>query len=185
MNVRRVRIVSAVTLVRIPLGLAFAAAYLCIGGITARVTAGLAILSLIEMSDLVDGRLARRWNSVTEWGASMDPYADSITRLLVFWTLAVAGTAMAIVPLVMAVRDVTVAYCRIAMARQHVTVAANRSGKVKAVVQGTAAFLLVGGPIYQRFTGTWTNVAVSWIVVVVTAVSAVEYVRAAVATLSD
>ena len=172
-------VVSALTLSRIPFALIFAVSYLCLHSAFSRMATGLIILVFIETSDIVDGWLARRWRVVTEWGSAMDPYADSVSRLLVFWTLAVAGMALPIVPLVMAVRDVTVAYCRIVMARNRTTVAARLSGKAKAVIQGTAAFLLVGSPIYQKFTGSWTNSAVSWFVIVITVVSAADYIRAA------
>jgi len=74
---------------------------------------------------------------------------------------------------------VTVAYSRITMARHGRSVAARWSGKVKAVVQGLCAFLLVAGPLYEGWTGIWPRQALSWTVAVVTAASAVEYVRGA------
>ena len=67
------------------------------------------------------------------WGAALDPYMDSFSRLIVYWTLACAGLVTPLVPLVMALRDVTVAYCRIFLARAGHTVAANWSGKIDSV----------------------------------------------------
>ena len=193
---RRAVLVTAVTVVRIPIAVAFAVSFLLMTPSLTRAWIGLILLGAIEASDMLDGLLARRLKATSEWGATLDPYADSFSRLVVYWTLAVGGVALAAVPLVMALRDVTVAYCRISLARQGRTVAAHMSGKIKAVVQGAGAMLLVGGPIYlplvatliglivagpvdQNRVGTWTNMAFSWIVIVVTAWSIIDYVRAA------
>lgn len=177
---RQQRLVLALTLARIPLSIGFAALFTLAADTTVRMIAGLAILLSIEVSDICDGMLARRWSVVSEWGAMLDPFADSFSRLTVFWGLAVAGIALAPVPLVMALRDVTVAYSRVTLAKHQKTVAAKMSGKIKAVVQGTAGMCLVGGPIYHWLIGSWTQPALSWIVMAVTAWSAVAYVRAAV-----
>ena len=145
----------------------------------------LVLLGLIETSDLLDGFSARRLGIVSEEGAMLDPYADSVSRLIVFWSLAastVKGTHYIIflVPLVMAVRDVTVAYSRIVLTRHNRSVAAKRSGKIKAIVQGVGAFLILLGPIYWGLIGTWTTGVLSWIVIIATGASVVEYAASAI-----
>jgi phosphatidylglycerophosphate synthase len=80
----------------------------------------------------------------------------------------------------MALRDVTVAYCRIAIARKHQSVSAFWSGKIKAVVQGGGAILLTAAPLYLEHVGQWPPAAISWIIIAVTAVSALEYISAAI-----
>jgi CDP-diacylglycerol--glycerol-3-phosphate 3-phosphatidyltransferase len=135
------------------------------------------LLAISEVTDALDGFFARRLGVVSETGAMLDPYADSVSRLIVYWSLAGAGSALAFVPLVMAVRDVTVAYARITWVRQGKSVSARLSGKVKAVVQGVAAFALLWGPLYVKATGVWITVALSWLVIAVTVYSAVDYVR--------
>ncbi len=174
-----------ITLSRIPLAVLFAA--LLLGGEdwhsgagALRFLACTAVLGLVEASDLLDGLVARSFNRASEWGAILDPYADSISRLLVFWSLAAADLALLATPLVMALRDITVAYARIVMMRRGRSVTARRSGKVKAVVQGGGAFLLLLGP--RLVEGPWLMPAVSWLVILVTAVSAFEYVLAAART---
>jgi CDP-diacylglycerol--glycerol-3-phosphate 3-phosphatidyltransferase len=135
------------------------------------------ILAISEVTDALDGFLARRLGVVSETGAMLDPYSDSISRLIVYWSLAWAGLALAIVPLVMAVRDVTVAYARITWVRKGKSVSARWSGKVKAVVQGVAAFALLWAPVYDDWTGEWVSTAVSWLVIAVTVYSAADYLR--------
>lgn len=46
----------------------------------------LALLLVSEISDMLDGFFARKWNQVTELGKVLDPMADSIARISVFLT---------------------------------------------------------------------------------------------------
>lgn len=180
---RRMVLVLSLTLARIPLALAFAALYLAAGASVARILVGLLLLGLMELSDVFDGVAARRLGVVSEWGAMLDPYADSFSRLVVFWALAAAGYALWITVLVMALRDITVSYCRVTLTRQGRTVKARLSGKIKAIVQAVAGLIIVAGPALEGWTGAWIYPALSWLVVLVTAASAVEYVAAAFAAV--
>jgi len=173
-------IVQALTFARIPLAVAFAACLLSLGWTRVGVRVLLlALLLLGELTDSLDGLLARKLGVASEWGAMYDPYADSVSRLIVYWAAAVSGLVLPLVPLVMALRDVTVAYCRIVLSGHGRTVSANMSGKIKALVQSLAAILIVLGPRYWPHTGRWTVQAISWTVIVVTAASAIQYVRTA------
>lgn len=140
----------------------------------------LALLGLIEISDLLDGFSARRLGIVSEEGAMLDPYADSVSRLIVFWSMASVNYIIFLVPLVMALRDVTVAYSRIVLTRHNRSVAAKKSGKIKAIVQGVGAFAILLGPVYWKWIGTWPKVVLSWIVIIATAASVVEYAASAI-----
>jgi len=124
-------VVLLLTVLRGPLAVSFAVLFLVVGPGWTRVVAGLVLLAAMELTDLLDGFAARRFGVVTEWGAALDPYMDSFSRLIVYWTLACVGLIMPLVPLVMALRDVTVAYCRVFLARAGHSVAANWSGKIK------------------------------------------------------
>ena len=173
-------LVQAVTVARAPLAVAFAGVLLWGGQSTSVLIACAVLLLAAEMTDAADGFLARRLGVVSQWGATLDPYVDSVFRMIVYWALGWAGLALGLTVLVMAVRDVTVAYCRILLTRRGRSVAARWSGKLKAIVQGVAGFVLLAGPFYWPLTGPWTVPAVSWLVIVTTALSAVEYIAAAV-----
>ena len=135
---------------------------------------------LIEISDLLDGHFARKYGIVTEWGAMLDPYADSVSRLITYWGLAMANLIIPFVPLSMALRDITVAYCRITLSRFGKTVSAKRSGKIKAVFQGVGAILIIFGPLYWPYTGRWTLYLLSWLIISVTLISIIEYAAGAI-----
>jgi len=143
------------------------------------------LLLLIETTDAFDGKIARRFNLVSEYGATLDPYADSISRLLIYATLASQNLVLLLVPLSMALRDITVAYARILLAQKNKPVSARISGKIKAVVQATGAFLALSGPFYLDGLGSWSFYALSWIIITVTLLSAVEYVRDAIHALRE
>lgn len=175
-------LILAVTLSRIPLAVLFAVLLpskdgMALGDERTLIACGM-VLGLLEASDLLDGLLARFLGRASDWGAILDPYADSVSRLIVFWALARAELALWATPLVMALRDITVAYSRLVLMRKGFSVSARFSGKVKAVVQGGAALLLVLGPLF--WTVTWPATALSWLVILVTGLSAFEYVVAAV-----
>lgn len=138
------------------------------------------VLVVLELTDIADGIIARCLKVASEYGAILDPFADSFARLVVYWAIAKAGLALSLVPLIMALRDITVAYSRLVMMHKGVSVAARVSGKVKAVTQGISAFFMVLGPLYWPTVGDWPIEALSWLVITVTAASACEYVLAAV-----
>ncbi len=175
----RFYIVFLLTVVRGPLAISFAVLFLTAGPGWTRVVLALLLLAAMELTDLLDGLFARRFGVVTEWGAALDPYMDSFSRLIVYWTLACAGLITPLVPLVMALRDVTVAYCRIFLARAGHSVAANWSGKIKAGVQAVTAMVIVGEPIYRPLLGSWLVPLGAWVVIVVTLASAAQYVKQA------
>ena len=171
--------VQALTLARIPLAAAFAAVMIAAGPDRRAIWICATILAVSELSDLLDGIAARRLGVSSELGAALDPYVDSVSRFTVFWAESCAGLVSWAVPFAMALRDVTVAYARLAMSRKGRSVSARWSGKAKAVVQGTGAMAACLGPVYWVWTGTWTVSAISWAVISLTALSCVDYVLAA------
>src|SRR5262245_13569331 len=141
-------VVQAVTLARVPLAVLFAAWLLLSDRSGVQLFLAGFVLLLGEITDFMDGLLARKLRVVSEWGAMLDPYADSVARLVAYWALAQAALADPLTPLVMAVRDITVAYCRVILTRSGLSVSAKWSGKIKAWVQGFGAFVLLFAPVY-------------------------------------
>ncbi len=177
-------LVQIVTAVRVPLAIAFAVLLPSSTADSTKLMVCLALLVLQEVSDVLDGALARRLGVVSRWGQMFDPFADSASRLIVYWALAQSGLALAVTPLVMALRDVTVAYSRLVMADHGGSVSARLSGKIKAWVQGLGALLLTAAPLFPS-SGMVSSTAVSWVVLLATAGSAVEYVAAAARATSS
>jgi len=173
-------IIQSITLLRIPLSILFAVILLTISHQGTRFILSLVILLLIEATDLFDGPIARHFNLSSEYGATLDPYADSISRIIVFFSLALSGLVLLLLPLCMALRDITVAYSRIILAKKGFSVSAKKSGKIKATFQALGGIAALFGPYYWNFIGKWSFYVLSWILIVVTLLSAVEYVASAI-----
>jgi len=177
--------IQSITLARIPLAIVFMVFMSLSRKSVLSFVIALILLSAIEATDAFDGKIARRFNLVSEYGATLDPYADSISRLIIYATLASQNLVLLLVPLSMALRDITVAYARILLAQKNKPVSARISGKIKAVVQATGAFLALSGPFYLDGLGSWSFYSLSWVIITVTLLSAVEYVRDAIRALRE
>lgn len=184
-NRRGYILVQSITLVRIPLSVLFFVVLFAFQESTLTLVIALILLLLIETTDAVDGHIARHFNLASEYGATLDPYADSISRLIVYSTLASKNLVLLLVPLTMALRDITVAYARILLAKKNRSVSARISGKIKAIVQAFGSFLAILGPYYWDRIGDWSFYALSWIIITVTFLSSIEYVRDALRAIKD
>lgn len=178
-------IIQSITLIRIPLSIIFAIVLLSSDRTTLTLVLSIALLISIEMTDAIDGKIARRFDLVSEYGATLDPFSDSISRLIIYWSLASKDFVIFLVPLIMAIRDITVAYSRIILAQKKRSVSARLSGKIKAFVQAIGSFLALLGPLYWNHTGSWIFYTLSWIIISVTLLSAVEYVKDAASALIE
>ena len=168
-------LVMIVTLIRMPLALLFAVVLARGESDWRTVSAAVVLLTFIEVSDGLDGFLARRLGVTSKMGAIVDPYSDSVSRITIYWALAATGHTFSCMPLALAFRDITVAYCRILWTGANRSAGALLSGKIKAVVQGVGAFTLVLWP-YLLPQWPWIEPVMSWIVLVATFASLVEYV---------
>jgi CDP-diacylglycerol---glycerol-3-phosphate 3-phosphatidyltransferase len=104
----------------------------------------LGIMCLSELSDLFDGRLARRQNRVTDLGKLLDPMADSIFRLSVLFSFTQGVIQLPIALIcVFFYRDTIIGTLRTVCALRGEALAARLSGKIKAVVQAVISFLIL------------------------------------------
>jgi len=165
---------------RVPLAMIFAFVLLWFDRSVSLLAFCAVILVAAELTDLFDGFLARRLGVTSELGSMLDPYSDSVSRLIIYWALAVSGLVIPLVPMAMAFRDVTVAYSRIALSIHDRSVSAKWSGKIKAGFQSIGAYVVLMGPVYWVWTGSWTIQAASWIIIIVTLWSMWEYIGEAV-----
>jgi CDP-diacylglycerol--glycerol-3-phosphate 3-phosphatidyltransferase len=106
----------------------------------------LAIVVFCEVSDLLDGYLARRWGQVSNLGKILDPYADSTFHMTCFICFASGGGgAWYPIWLVLLIyyREVMQGILRKVGAEQGVFIAARPIGKFKTVVQAIACIVLL------------------------------------------
>ena len=95
------------------------------------------------ISDLIDGKWARRDKIVTDLGAFLDPLADKMLVNLAFLTLVAVGVVPIWVFAAILVRDFAVDGMRMMAARDGITIAASFYGKLKTTTQMTALIILL------------------------------------------
>ncbi len=99
--------------------------------------AGFVIFIIASITDFVDGKLARRYGWITDFGKIIDSIADKLLVLGTMFTLALP--AIGIIPmwavLLIALREITITVMRMYFLTKGVVVQAVKSGKIKAATQ--------------------------------------------------
>lgn len=94
------------------------------------------IALLLELTDILDGRIARSYRQVTDFGKLFDPFSDAFCRFTLFLGLYEIGVADLWMIILIFYRDSSISFIRTVAAVRNVVLAARTSGKIKAVVQG-------------------------------------------------
>lgn len=96
---------------------------------------------LTELSDLLDGQIARRANLVTDLGKVMDPFADTISRMTYFVCF-ISVSMMPIWAFILIMwRELSILFVRMLMMGKGAAVPANIWGKSKAVLYAISGAL--------------------------------------------
>lgn len=91
-----------------------------------------------EITDILDGRLARRDGSENGIGQVMDPAADAFLHGVMFYMFVSLGWTPVWLALIFFGRESVVAFYRLRLALRRIKLKARGSGKVKTVSQGIA-----------------------------------------------
>ncbi|MBQ1546639.1 MAG: CDP-diacylglycerol--glycerol-3-phosphate 3-phosphatidyltransferase [Clostridia bacterium] len=180
---------NKLTLMRIIL-VPFFAAVLLIDAIPHHYLIALLIFSIASITDMLDGKIARKYNMVTDFGKFADPLADKIlviSAFACFIELDIIGAAFIILVLF---REFSVTSIRLIAAENGKVVAANMWGKAKTVSQMIAIIVvLINGYIIELMSMGILNIGADpalfgiintsllWISGVLTVVSGVIYIK--------
>jgi CDP-diacylglycerol--glycerol-3-phosphate 3-phosphatidyltransferase len=113
----------------------------------------LALVITFEVTDLLDGYVARRFEQISQLGKILDPLADSVSRFTVFLGFLALGYANVWAIAMIFYRDSIISTVRILAASQGVIVSARWSGKLKAIVQGTAIIVILASSCLRDTLG--------------------------------
>lgn len=128
---------------------------------------------IFGLSDFFDGRLARASNSVSRWGAFLDPLADKIVVLGAAFSF-VAVDRYALLPVVLiTLREVAMSLFRVRYSMQGLAIPARQSAKWKAIVQGLALVMAAMPTLLNQ--QLIVDIAL-WIAVAFTMVTGLQYV---------
>lgn len=134
----------------------------------------LAIFIIASLTDLIDGKIARKYNLVTNFGKFMDPLAD---KLLVSSAL-IAFTGMQKLPIWIVVviisREFIISGFRLVAADNGVVIAASMWGKYKTTFQMLMIILLIAD-LDVPYMDVIQNIFI-YIALILTVVSLVDYI---------
>lgn len=134
-----------------------------------------------SLTDLLDGKIARKYGLVTNFGKFMDPLADKLLVCSALICLIQLGQLPAWVVIVIISREFIISGFRLVAADNGIVIAASYWGKFKTVFQMTAVVLLIFNiPPLSVLTS-----AVLWIAMILTVVSLVDYVAKNIKVLTE
>lgn len=101
------------------------------------------VFALAALTDGLDGFIARRRNTVTNFGKLMDPFADKLLIAAALVSLVSLGRLAAWIAMVIIAREFAVTALRAIAAERGAVISASWLGKAKTVLQIAAVFALI------------------------------------------
>lgn len=129
------------------------------------------IFIVASLTDLLDGKIARKYNLVTNFGKFMDPLADKLLVCSALICLIELGQLPAWMVIIIISREFIISGFRLVASDNGVVIAASYWGKFKTTFQMIAVILLIVRiPALSVVTG-----ACVWIALALTVISLVDY----------
>ena len=144
---------------------------------------------LTALTDMLDGKIARKYNLITDFGKFIDPLADKFMVLssmisILVWMLLRGEMLLALifvwVVLIILLRELGVTSLRLVVAgNSGIVVAASMLGKIKTVSQMVGTVVLIMEPIIPFFSENHIlSYAVMAIMAFTTLFSGIDYLKA-------
>ena len=131
----------------------------------------LAIYVIACLTDMLDGKIARKYNLITDFGKFMDPLADKLLVCSAMICLIELGRLPAWIVIVIISREFIISGFRLVAADNGVVIAASWWGKFKTVFQMAMTILMIADIEALRPV---TRI-VMWIALILTVVSLIDY----------
>ena len=183
MNKRIMNIPNTLSLIRVALVPAFAATLIFMRNIEIwGIVIPALVYALTALTDMLDGKIARKYNLVTDFGKFIDPLADKFMVLgsmatILVWMLLRAQATQAIIftwlVLLILFRELAVTSLRLVVAGKgkKVDLAANLFGKLKTVSQMVGTVVIILEPLVFPFCAD--NHIISYAMMAIMAVTTV------------
>lgn len=150
--------------------------------------AALAVFILASLTDLWDGRIARKQGLVTNLGKFLDPLADKALTTAAFISFLAINNSRTMPWALMLIltREFMVTSVRLLAAKDGVVVAASFAGKLKTVMQMVSIIYMIAAMQLHQILrmpeiGRWAflvGMVLIWVSVIATVVSGIQYVWA-------
>lgn len=142
----------------------------------------LAIFSIASITDLLDGKIARKYNLVTNFGKFMDPMADKLLVCSAMICL-IGDKLQAWTVIVIISRELIISGFRLVASDNGVVIAASWWGKYKTVSQMTMIILLIIDWSYRWFVVL--EYVFIYVALVLTVISLIDYIVKNKSVISD
>lgn len=132
------------------------------------------VLALSYLSDLVDGKMARKLDMVSDFGKALDPVADKMTQAALALVITWRYPAMLYFLILFLIKEIyMVVMGLLLIRRKKVVMGAQSYGKLSTAINDIGCFILLLFPHFSYFIGTLL-IAVMMIVMVI---SWIKYIR--------
>ena len=133
----------------------------------------LVIFCVASLTDMLDGKIARKYNLVTDFGKFMDPLADKLLVCTALICLTSMNRLNVIVVLVIIAREFIISGFRLVASDNGIVIAASYWGKFKTVSQMALIIVLI-----MDLGGVWNVVGtvLTWVALLLTVVSLIDYI---------
>ncbi len=142
----------------------------------------LVIFCAASLTDMLDGKIARARNLVTNFGKFMDPLADKLLVCSAMICLIPTGKLGAWVVIIIIAREFIISGFRLVAADNGIVIAASYWGKFKTVAQMVMIIVLIAD-----FGGVFDVIGtvLIWVSLILTTVSLIDYVAKNVQVLTQ
>lgn len=141
----------------------------------------LAIFIIASLTDLLDGKIARKYNLVTNFGKFMDPLADKLLVCAALICLVEMERIPAWIVILIISREFIISGFRLIASDKGVVIAANYWGKFKTTFQIVMVCLMIANIEKIQIV---TDI-IMWIALALTVISLVDYVWKNRGVMSD
>ncbi|MCI7181847.1 MAG: CDP-diacylglycerol--glycerol-3-phosphate 3-phosphatidyltransferase [Schaedlerella sp.] len=133
----------------------------------------LALFCIASLTDMLDGKIARKYHLVTNFGKFMDPLADKLLVCSAMICLVDLDKLASWIVIIIIAREFIISGFRLVASDNGIVIAASYWGKFKTVFQMAMVIVLIAdlGGIFNVI-GT----VLTWIALILTVVSLVDYV---------
>lgn len=139
------------------------------------------LFALASLTDLLDGKIARKYHLETDFGKFADPLADKMLTTAAFIYMMLDGVCSPVVLAATLFREFAVAGIRMVAAAGNKVIAANMWGKVKTVLQMAAILLYYFLAAFARGSDAMAVSLIAqvlcWAVAAVTVISGFIYIK--------
>lgn len=120
-------------------------------------TVAAAVFIIASLTDMADGKIARKYNLITDLGKFLDSLADKILVISIMLGLVYLGRLSPVLVMIIILREFAVSGLRMIAASKGEVIAARMIGKVKTVTQMVAIIYIMFEPLFIRIFGLTYN----------------------------